>query len=259
MKNDDFGDRMKSYEKEYTSSYIPIDQILCVRIDGKGFSKFTKGFKKPFDSRLSDTMIYTMMKLVEDTHANIGYTQSDEITLIYTPGDKSAEYMFGGKVSKINSILASMATVHFNYKLDTHMIIDKHAFFDCRAWGVPNLIEASNVLLWRAQDARKNSISSLFRWVVGHSKMHGLSSKDMKDMLESDYSTNWDILLNRYKYGIYAKPLTVETYLTQEELLRIPEHKRPDTEILVKRTKIQELDIGYFGDYTLDQRMEFVK
>lgn len=29
--------------------------------------------------------------------------------------------------------------------------------------------------------------------------------------------------------------------------------------VLVKRTKIQELDIGYYGDYTLEQRMEFVK
>lgn len=259
MKHDEFGDRMKSYEKEFTSAYVPIDQILCVRIDGKGFSKFTKGFKKPFDDILGGVMVSTMKKLVEDTHASIGYTQSDEITLIYTPGEKASEYMFGGKVSKINSILASMATVHFNYGLDAHVAVDKHAFFDCRSWAVPDLAEASNVLLWRVQDARKNSISSLFRWTAGHSKMHGLSGEEMKSLMKSDYFTDWGELPNKYKYGTYAKPVTVESYLTQDELMRIPEHKRPDAKVLVKRTKVQELDIGFFGDYTLEQRMDFVK
>lgn len=259
MKHDEFGDRMKEYEKEYTSAHVPINQILCVRIDGKGFSKFTKGFKKPFDDALSSVMVNTMKKLVEDTHASIGYTQSDEITLIYTPKEKASEYIFGGKVSKINSILASMATVHFNYGLDVFIEKDKPAFFDCRAWAVPDLVEASNVLLWRVQDARKNSISSLFRWTAGHKAMDGLDQLEMKALLKSDYFTDWNELPNKYKYGTYAKPVTVESYLTQSELMKIPEHKRPEAGVLVKRTKVQELDIGFFGDYTLEQRMEYVK
>jgi len=259
MKQDDFGDRMKAYEKEYTEAHVPIDQILCVRIDGKGFSKFTKNFKKPFDDRLGETMKKTMMALVKETHASIGYTQSDEITLIYTPGEKATEYIFGGKVSKINSILASMATYHFNRLLSVYIDVDKPAFFDCRAWAVPDLAEASNVLLWRVQDARKNSISSLFRWTAGHSKMHGLSGDEMKTLLKSDYFTDWNELPNKYKYGTYAKPVTVESYLTRDELMKIPEQKRPDASVLVKRTKIQELDLGFFGDYTLEQRVEYVK
>lgn len=258
MKQDDFGDRMKAYEKEYTEAHVPIDQILCVRIDGKGFSKFTKNFKKPFDDRLGETMKKTMMALVKETHASIGYTQSDEITLIYTPGEKATEYMFGGKVSKINSILASMATYHFNRLLSVYIDVDKPAFFDCRAWAVPDLIEASNVLLWRVQDARKNSISSLFRWTAGHSKMHGLSGEEMKTLLKSDYFTDWNELPNKYKYGTYAKPVTVESYLSQEELMKIPEHKRPAIEVLVKRTNVQELDLGYFGDYNLQHRLEYI-
>ena len=259
MKKDEFGDRMKEYERTYTSQRISTDQILCVRIDGKGFSKFTKGFRKPFDDRLSNVMIQTTKKLCAETHASFSYTQSDEITLIYTPGEKASEYMFGGKVSKINSILASMATHYFNYDLAACVKVDKPAFFDCRAWAVPDLAEASNVLLWRVQDARKNSISSLFRWTAGHSKMHGLSGEEMKALLKSDYFTDWDKLSNKYKYGTYAKPVTVETYLTQAELMKIPEHKRPEADVLVKRTKVQELDLGYFGDYTLEQRVGYLK
>lgn len=259
MKKDEFGDRMKDYERVYTSQRVSTDQILCVRIDGKGFSKFTKGFKKPFDDRLSNAMIQTTKKLCAETHASFSFTQSDEIALIYTPGDKASEYLFGGKVSKINSVLASMATYYFNYDLAACVKVDKPAFFDCRAWAVPDLAEASNVLLWRVQDARKNSISSLFRWTAGHSKMHGLSGEEMKAMLKTDYFTDWNKLPNKYKYGTYAKPVTVESYLTQEELEKIPHKMRPDVEVLIKRTKIQELDLGFFGDYTLEQRMEFVK
>lgn len=259
MKTDLFGDRMKAYEKEYTSAYVPIDQILCVRIDGKGFSKFTKGFKKPFDDVLGGVMVSTMMNLVKDTHASIGYTQSDEITLIYTPGEKASEYIFGGKVSKINSILASMATHYFNYDLAACVRVDKPAFFDCRAWAVPDLVEASNVLLWRVQDARKNSISALFRWTAGHHAMNNLDQLQMKEYLLKNNSVDWNDLPNKYKYGTFAKPVTVETYLTQDELQKIPEHKRPEADVLVKRTKVQELDLAFFGDYTLEQRMEFIK
>jgi tRNA(His) guanylyltransferase len=263
MTTDLFGDRMKAYEREFTSASVPIDQILCVRVDGKGFSKFTKNFKKPFDQTLSDVMVETTKQLVKELTPKIAYVQSDEISLIFSATEKQTEHIFGGKVSKINSIVASMCSVYFNHYLKKYEPVsiagNGLAFFDCRSWAVPDLTEASNVILWRAQDARKNSISSLFRWTAGHSKMHGLSGEEMKALLKSDYFTDWDELPNKHKYGTYAKPVTVDTYLTQDELMRIPEHKRPEAEVLVKRTKIKELDIGFFGDYTLEQRMEFVK
>jgi tRNA(His) guanylyltransferase len=259
MNKDDFGDRMKYYEQSYTEKRVPITQILCVRIDGKGFSKFTEGFKKPFDDTLTCAMVETAKRLVKDTHARLSYTQSDEITLIYSPSGKSREYLFGGRVSKLNSILASMASVHFNDILRSLSYEGKSAFFDCRVWGVPNITEASNVILWRAQDARKNSISSLFRWTAGHAKMAGLSGKQMKEVLQSEYSTNWEDLPNKYKYGTFIKPITVERFLTSAEIERIPENDRPETNNMVKRTEIQEIDVGFFGDYSIEQRINFLK
>ncbi len=259
---DEFGDRMKAYEKVYTSAKVNVDKVLCARIDGKGFSKYTKGFKKPFDDILSEVMVDTTRQLVKETHANIGYTQSDEITLIYAPGEKASEYIFGGKVSKINSILASMAAANFNWFLNNANTAFKHgiglAYFDCRAWAVPDLVEASNVLLWRTQDAKKNSTSALFRWTAGHKAMDRLDQAAMKKYLLENEGVDWNDLPNRYKYGTYIKPVTVESHLTEEELSHIPEAKRP-INLLVKRTKIQEIDIGYFGDLTLEQRMEFIK
>jgi tRNA(His) guanylyltransferase len=259
MKYNDFGDRMKVYEGAFTGSKVQFPDILCVRIDGKGFSKFTKGFKKPFDDILSATMISTAEKLLKETHASVAYTQSDEITLIYTPKEKATEYLFGGKVSKINSVLASMATYYFNYDLATYIRVGRPAFFDCRSWAVPDLVEASNVLLWRVQDARKNSISALFRWTVGHRAMDGLDQIQMKEYLLTQHEVDWNDLPNKYKYGTYIKPVVFETLLTEEEMMKVPEHKRLDSMISVKRTRIDQVNIGYFGDLTLEQRMEFVK
>lgn len=258
MKNDQFGDRMKGYEQVFTSAKIDPDKWMCVRIDGRGFSKFTKGFKKPFDADITNAMVTTTKRLVEETHASVGYTQSDEITLLFPPVD--GERIFNGKVSKVNSVFASMATAHFNILLQTmsSRLVDKLAYFDCRVWGVPNDVEASNVLLWRVQDARKNSISSTFRWTAGAKLMHGLSGESMVHILENEYDVHWDKLPNPWKYGTYVKPTTSESYLTADELENIPEHKRP-TNLKVIRRKIESVDIGYFGDLSVEQRVAFVK
>lgn len=254
MKQDDFGDRMKDYEKVFTSTKIDPSQYMCVRIDGKGFSKFTKGFNKPFDGRVTNAMITTTKALVKETHASVGYTQSDEITLIYPPTE--GERMFDGKVAKINSVFASIATAHFNNHIRAH--VDKFAYFDCRVWSVPDAVEASNVLLWRVQDARKNSISSLMRWTCGHKRMANLSGKQMIDVMQVEKNVDWHDLPNLWKYGTYVKPTTYETYMTDKEMEDIPEGKKP-IGVPITRTKIENVDIGYFGDLELEKRMNFVK
>lgn len=256
MKHDDFGDRMKAYESAFTSTKLDPSKYMCVRIDGRGFSKFTKGFKKPFDGHMTNVMVSTMKSLVKETHASVGYTQSDEITLIFAP---NTGRIFGGKVSKINSVFASMVTAHFNLHLQATYpaVIDKLAYFDCRVWDVPDDVEASNVLLWRVQDARKNSVSSLFRWTAGHKAMNKLDQLQMKEYLLEHHACDWNALPNFWKYGTYAKPIVYESYLTAEELQNIPEGKKP-VDILVKRSKIENVNIGYFGDLSLEARKNFV-
>jgi tRNA(His) guanylyltransferase len=254
---DDFGDRMKEYERRFTAARVTPDQWLAVRIDGKTFSSYTRGFEKPFDQALTDAMKTTMVGLVEETHANIGYTQSDEITLIYSLGEKQNEHIFGGKLSKINSILASMATAYFNrYMASSHIPTSRPAFFDCRAWAVPTPTEASNVLLWRVQDARKNSISAMFHAEYGHKAMHGLSGKQMKKRLAED-NNPWELLPNRWKYGIYAKRVAREVQLDEATLEKIPVDKRPKDGI-VTRSFVEEVDYGYFGDMPLEERIKAV-
>ena len=80
---DSLWDRMKFYESQAcVEKLLPLIPVIA-RLDGKGFSKFTKGLKRPYDERLSKLMVETTKYLVKETNANCGYTQSDEITLVW--------------------------------------------------------------------------------------------------------------------------------------------------------------------------------
>ena len=103
MKEDKFGDRMKMYENiEAQRAFMP-GLPICVRIDGRAFHTFTRGMKRPYDEDMSNAMVETMKYLVEQTFACIGYTQSDEITLILSD---AKEPLFGGRISKLTSVFA---------------------------------------------------------------------------------------------------------------------------------------------------------
>ncbi len=61
---DALGDRMKSYESvEAGRRFLPLLPVLC-RLDGKNFSKFTKGMNRPYDERMSKCMVETTKVLV---------------------------------------------------------------------------------------------------------------------------------------------------------------------------------------------------
>lgn len=112
---DSLGDRMKRYEsvpKNFLVRRVPV----VIRVDGKAFHTFTRGMKKPFDSILMNTMKDTMKYLCENIQGCVlGYTQSDEITLVLTDyATITTDAWFGYNVQKLTSIAASMATMAFN-------------------------------------------------------------------------------------------------------------------------------------------------
>merc|ERR550525_2009160 len=75
---------MKAYEEiGKASKSVNHSEPLIVRLDGHCFSTFTKGFVRPFDVNLHRAMVLTTADLVNRFHAQTGYTQSDEITLIW--------------------------------------------------------------------------------------------------------------------------------------------------------------------------------
>ena len=111
------GDRMKMYEHREVGRRAMPRLPICVRIDGKTFSRFTRNLARPYDERLSELMVHTAEVLVEKTGARIGYTQSDEISLILYSDSPNSQVYLDGRIMKLTSILASIATAAFNARL----------------------------------------------------------------------------------------------------------------------------------------------
>lgn len=208
---DDLGDRIKTYEKSFTSNKLDSEghSFVYARIDGRGFSKFTKGMQKPFDIDLQTLMIQVTEALVKKTHAIAGYTQSDEISLIWNRDN----IFFDGKIQKLSSILASMATSHFIIEgLTTSIfgyIADRMPHFDARVFDLPDEHEATNALLWRYNDAYRNAIQSIGQANFSHKQLHKKSIKELEAMLASigifknDFSDNCI-------HGTFIKRISVE-------------------------------------------------
>ena len=248
MKEDKFGDRMKMYENiEAQRAFMP-GLPICVRIDGRAFHTFTRGMKRPYDEDMSNAMVETMKYLVEQTFACIGYTQSDEITLILSD---AKEPLFGGRISKLTSLFASMATAKFNEVIHKKYHDKPLAQFDCRCWQVPNRTEAVNELLWREFDATKNSISMAARAYYSDKQLLGKNGSQKQDLL-MEKGVNWNDYPAFFKRGTYAKRLVIERPMSDEEWSKIPkEHQETlGRNTPVKRSVIQTLDMPIFSKVT---------
>lgn len=242
--SDALGDRMKMYEKIGVTRFTPLLPIM-VRLDGRSFSKYTKGFKRPYDLRMSSCMAYTTRWLVEQTGAILGYTQSDEITLMFYSNDLNKQVFFDGKVQKMISVLASMCSVKF-YQESVKRIperVDWVPQFDCRIWTVPNLQEAANVFVWRELDATKNSVQMLARCHFSHNELHKKGRADQLDMLISK-GINWNDEPPFFKRGLYFKRVQKEVAFTEKELSNLPDKHEAKTnpDLKIKRSVVEHMN-----------------
>ena len=222
MKYDALGIRMKGYE-DVTNTKLVNRLPIIIRLDGKAFHTFTKGFEKPYDTLLNDCMQNTMKYLCENiSNCVFGYTQSDEITLVLFQKTRESEPWFDNRIQKLCSISAALATMQFNKlfaeavgKLETisNMVgnspailatykksLSKGAFFDARVFNLPQH-EVVNNIIWRQQDATKNSIASLAQANFSHKELQGKNTSQMQDMLMLVKGINWNNAPTVFKRG----------------------------------------------------------
>lgn len=201
MKKQTLGEKMKSYEKTYDFSLLN-DTYFVIRLDGRRFSKFCKRMKftKPFDSQLIDAMKNTAKTMMQRTGALITYVQSDEITLVFPPNN----IHFGRRIQKLTSVSASECAVIFNQQFrGDDRLLEFLPVFDCRVFNVPNSDEAVNSLIWRLQDAVKNSIQALAQAHMTKTEMFKVHTGKLKTKLLKEKGVDWDKLPEVCKYGTF--------------------------------------------------------
>ena len=218
MTRDDLGDRMKDYYESRSKTRLTRRMPVIIRLDGKAFHTLTKGFKKPFDMIMVKAMQETMKYLCENIQGCVlGYTQSDEITLVLIDYQNlNSDAWFDYEVQKLCSVSASMATFAFSRNFARLAALEpeketkqtnayteavfKGAFFDARCFNIPKE-EVTNCLLWRQQDATRNSIHMTGRAYFSHKQIEGLNSNDIQNLLFQEKGINWNDLPTTLKRG----------------------------------------------------------
>ena len=222
--HDDLGLRMKGNYENISKTKLMRRTPVAIRIDGKAFHTFTRGFQKPFDKVLIKSMQETTKYLCENIQGCVfGYTQSDEITLILIDYQKlNSSAWFDYEVHKMCSISASMATMAFNkyfaknareysYIHDEQLstirltdtynrAIEKGAMFDARCFNIPKE-EVTNLIYWRQLDATRNSIQMVGQANFSHKELQNKSCNMIQDMLHEQKGINWNDYPTVYKRG----------------------------------------------------------
>jgi tRNA(His) 5'-end guanylyltransferase len=228
---DSLGDRMKENYENRAKTYLVRRMPVIIRLDGKAFHSFTKGFKRPYDEIFHNAMNDTLKYLCEHVQGcKFGYTQSDEITLVLTDYDTlTTDAWFGYAVQKMCSVAASMATMAFNkffasnvakeskriyteYLNDNDVSyiealeksLNKGAMFDARCFNIPEE-EVTNCLIWRQQDATRNAIQMLGQCNFSHKELQGKSCNDIQDMLMLQKGINFNDMPTAFKRGVCCK------------------------------------------------------
>lgn len=231
--HDNLGTRMKTYYEAIPKIRLMRRTPVAIRIDGKAFHTFTRGFVKPFDEVLGNAMMRTMEYLCKNIQSCIfGYTQSDEITLLLIDYQTfETDAWFDYEVQKMCSVAASMATMAFNKYFKEEMnswweiahggvkwdspewkkidklletyanAYKKGAMFDARCFNIPKE-EACNLVYWRQLDATRNSIQMVGQANSSHNELQGKSCNMIQDMLHEQRGINWNDYSTRWKRGV---------------------------------------------------------
>ena len=159
MNFDELDSKMRVYEQSLDQVILP-EIYLVARLDGNRFTRLTKEichFEAPYDIEFRDMMTDTVKALMTyGFRVTYGYTQSDEISLLFHPEENT----FGRKVRKYNSILSGVASASFSMRLG------QQAIFDCRMIPLPTIERVQDYFRWRQEDAHRNSLNSHCYWML---------------------------------------------------------------------------------------------
>lgn len=254
---DTLGARMKRYEAVQDTQLIP-NLPLYARVDGRHFSKFTKGFGYPYKElaaqgkcgfELTAAMQKTAEALCKEFNCTLVETHSDEISMAWTDFSKAP---FDGRYFKLVSNIASYAGVVFFHHI-RDIIPDKIAkgafpSFDCRVFQVPDLTELANLFVWRQNDCIRGCLNQYAQQFFSHKQLDGKTCAEREDML-LDEGHDWQNMVDdAFKYGFFCHKVQVEV---DADGLHLPENVAQSLALAgvampekVIRTKVERLKVS---------------
>jgi tRNA(His) 5'-end guanylyltransferase len=244
MKFDELDDRMRVFETAHDLCVLP-GLHMVARLDGRNFTRLTKEvhpFEAPFDARFRDLMLATAEHLMTGCGFTVvyGYTQSDEISLLFSLEENS----FGRKLRKLISVLSGEASARFS------LLLGAVAVFDCRISQLPSVDQVVDYFRWRNEDAHRNALNAHGYWLlrkqgktVGEATaaMKGLSAAEKNELLfHSGVNFNDLPLWQKRGSGLYW-----------EEYDRPGENPVTGRKVVARRRRIRrDLELPMKDDYS---------
>lgn len=184
---------------------LPSGTFAALRVDGKNFSRFTKPMRKdsPFSDEFSDRMFNAARMLAEQASGAVCvFTQSDEISVVFQDIDEKSEKWMGGRVQKIASIGAALASVGFNAGTDDLAVFDGRVF-DLGS----DLTTAIAYLKERYDSGVRNSVGMQASHYFSHEQLVGKSVSQRCEMLRG-IGMDWENVAPVHRFGtLFSKEM----------------------------------------------------
>lgn len=242
---------MANSEYEYVRQYeqnlaLPLSNWIVVRIDGRGFSKFTTrySFSKPNDERgikLMNAAATEVMRSVVDIV--LAYGQSDEYSFII---DESAT-LFGRRADKLATTIATTFTAEYCIQWSSFFpdapLTRPLPTFDGRCVCYPKKQILRDYLSWRQVDCHINNLYNTTFWslVLGAGKtpseaekaLQGTVSSDKNEILFSQFGINYNNEPEMYKKGSVL-------YRSYEQVDSIPPQAVKQQPRMLSKTQLEK-------------------
>ena len=209
------------------------NSYVMVMLDGRSFSHFVKNkFQKPFDDDFIGMMNETAKYVCKNVQgAKFAYVQSDEISIVLTDFDTpTTDAFFSNRLSKLHSIIASLATAKFNqlmmlYRLQNNMGINPGDCienaplyqFDCKCWNVPTYNDVFAWFLYRNIDCTKNSKQQTAQTYLPHKELMGKTTDTQIEYLKETKNIDWNDFTPNKKWGRFIWKVEKELVNPQGE------------------------------------------
>lgn len=218
------------------SEYLLPFRPAVARLDGCGFSRLTRSLARPFDPAFGAAMVKLASDLMERSGAIVGYTQSDEITLVFDVQNPTNTY-FGGRVMKLQSTLAGFASARFTRADIPNLGYDR--VFDCRVESVEDWLAAESAVTDRERDCHRNAVQRAARAHMSHRETINRSCSDLIDIL-SDRGVDYYALPSEFRQGVCLRRTEIVSTIRAEDLESLPalHNARKNVGLTMKRSVI---------------------
>ncbi|GBG28065.1 tRNAHis guanylyltransferase [Hondaea fermentalgiana] len=206
---------------------------IVVRLDGRGFTKFTKAHDlvKPNDKRALDLMNRCGVAVMEEFgEIALGYGQSDEFSFVF----RRDAVVFKRRKAKILSLLVSLFSSAYVFHWATFFpqtLLQGPPQFDARIVLYPTDKSMRDYFRWRQADCHINNLFNTAFWALVHqgartpaeaeAELSGTLSQDKHEIMFSSFGINYNNEPAQFRKGSVLRrvmhPVPIPSAVRAEE------------------------------------------